>query len=1324
MKLTSMLGCCLVLLFFILEAGAQADLYFIKNHKSGTSACYTNDTNSTVAFIQELKKISKNEELNLNVERLDSLGQHSNLQQYDCDLVITEGCNTWSKEEFQLLNNIDSTDTFEAISDLRWNRLPAVFTDGSFTHRRFPNKIKSSGKINLSILALHTAQLLISGNENLETGYSIVLDGWNPYQSRLRYCSKIPKKNPSECEILTDIGLNYDFTRKGEQWLHITIDYNLENDSAHAIEVKSLSDVIMKWNSNGRLSQSVSYIAARTYADRGIYKLHEYSYLKQKMQHQTAIMSKIVHLNQSQSICFDVIYKTGNIPLTVRVNDTKYELISNVIWKTYRIQTKILDIGEHLIEIKSGDQLSLIGGPVLWKSNSKSSVSCMMLKTESKTVSVINDKIKSPGPLTYDSKTTLDLCRVVGSSECSGIKTCDSIGCFCTSGHNGTKCESRCMRKYYGSDCNLYNEGKCKNGSYSVHSAECPEGCKSGYKRPFCLKKLLTLKKFPTPMQIEAFKVALNFEESFNLLGDEFGYAKIKYKKANAPEEFLTLNISKNNPAEVWIKGLDPSSIYTYTVEIIEQDGQYLPNTYFTNFTTKSCIPLSNQSLSITVNDSVISWKKIGPNQENVCRVQSLIISTGETKLLEESIGLDLMHTHFQSFEFKIKTSYAIKLSGEDDSVFLIEFSNPGPLEQAGGHFVIGAVSASVVLIAVLATVFFWRRRKHAKNTNQVLINQNSPPEGKAVELDLLPMPERSATRKSYFARQNDPFSKIVGVAELEKYIENAITTDLLKKQHEQFPQGQTQTWSVGVDPANKKKNRYANLAAYDATRVQLSFLPGDDHSDYINANYIDGYKRPHAYIATQGSKPQTVNDFWRMVWQENVSVIVMVANLVENEKSKCVKYWPDVKQTTKHGNVDINNTQEEVFSDFVVRTFIISSENANRTITQMHYTTWPDHGVPIYTQSVAQFAHKLIKMKTETPIVVHCSSGVGRTGTIILIDASLRMALAEGIVDVLALLTKMRSQRANMVDNHQQYEFVHLVLLEALVVPQFAVPCKDFHSEYESLTAFKGSKIIKQFKKINSICDKEWNRANKKADIPAKICRYPDIVASSNQLVKIFPYGSVTQTTFLNGVYVDGFRKKRPFIATQVPLSNTVEHFWRTVQQHKVGQIIVLNEFGPMEGQYLPEGDEALNLGDDLNISLQNEIELKYGLSKTIVISENGKSPVITNVLCTRNWAVGQLCGIGASSLVELWEETERSRGSGVSVVVCHDGVTSSGLFLGVGFVLEKIKLEQQVDVALALRTLRHSRPNFISTVEQYQFLFKSAITYLQSFETYGNFQ
>lgn len=251
---------------------------------------------------------------------------------------------------------------------------------------------------------------------------------------------------------------------------------------------------------------------------------------------------------------------------------------------------------------------------------------------------------------------------------------------------------------------------------------------------------------------------------------------------------------------------------------------------------------------------------------------------------------------------------------------------------------------------------------------------------------------------------------------------------------------GRNQTMDVARLPENRGKNRYNNILPYDSTRVKLSYLEDDPCSDYINASYIPGNNYRREYIATQGPLPGTKDDFWRMVWEHGVHNVVMVTQCVEKGRVKCDQYWPADREPLYYGDLVIQMLSESVLPEWTIREFKITSESSRsypRVLRHFHYTVWPDHGVPESTQSLIQFVRTVRDYVDRSPStgasVVHCSAGVGRTGTFIALDRVLQQLDSKGTIDLYGCVFDLRLHRQHMVQTECQYSFLHQCVRDVL---------------------------------------------------------------------------------------------------------------------------------------------------------------------------------------------------------------------------------------------------------------------------------------------------
>ncbi|KAK0416389.1 hypothetical protein QR680_012456 [Steinernema hermaphroditum] len=259
----------------------------------------------------------------------------------------------------------------------------------------------------------------------------------------------------------------------------------------------------------------------------------------------------------------------------------------------------------------------------------------------------------------------------------------------------------------------------------------------------------------------------------------------------------------------------------------------------------------------------------------------------------------------------------------------------------------------------------------------------------------------------------------------------------------------------------NLAKNRYSDVLCIDQTRVVLKY-GGSKHGDYIHANHIDDPSLLNKFICTQGPLQQTVHDFWRMVFQERVGTILMLCKPSEDFKQKCHVYWPeDVEEPLETPTLTVRNLGEVEGSEFHSTTFRVESKQESNglkpiTVTLHRWSTWPDRGIPDH--SCCMMPIRLLRMVRESraPCVVHCSAGIGRTGTVVGIEIAMRR-IANGLsLDIPSIVRELRSQRALCVQTEVQYLYVNRVLVEwALSLPKLdagvAVAAKQFIEDYDA---------------------------------------------------------------------------------------------------------------------------------------------------------------------------------------------------------------------------------------------------------------------------------
>ncbi|XP_030189445.1 receptor-type tyrosine-protein phosphatase eta isoform X3 [Lynx canadensis] len=345
-----------------------------------------------------------------------------------------------------------------------------------------------------------------------------------------------------------------------------------------------------------------------------------------------------------------------------------------------------------------------------------------------------------------------------------------------------------------------------------------------------------------------------------------------------------------------------------------------------------------------------------------------------------------------------------VSFSHYSDAVFLPQ--DPGVICGA----VFGCIFGALVIVAVGGFIFWRKKRKEAKN-NEVSFSQIKPKKSKLIKVENFEayFKKQQADSNCGFAEEYEDL-KLVGIS-LPKY-----TAELAE---------------------NRGKNRYNNVLPYDISRVKLS-VQAHSTDDYINANYMPGYHSKKEFIATQGPLPNTLKDFWRMVWEKNVYAIVMLTKCVEQGRTKCEEYWPS-KQAQDYGDITVAMTSEIVLPQWTIRDFTVKNLQTSEShpLRQFHFTSWPDHGVPDTTDLLINFRYLvrdyMKQSPPESPILVHCSAGVGRTGTYIAIDRLIYQIENENTVDVYGIVYDLRMHRPLMVQTEDQYVFLNQCVLDII---------------------------------------------------------------------------------------------------------------------------------------------------------------------------------------------------------------------------------------------------------------------------------------------------
>ncbi|CAL1546508.1 unnamed protein product [Lymnaea stagnalis] len=486
------------------------------------------------------------------------------------------------------------------------------------------------------------------------------------------------------------------------------------------------------------------------------------------------------------------------------------------------------------------------------------------------------------------------------------------------------------------------------------------------------------------------------------------------------------------------------------------------------------------------------------------------------------------------------------------------------------------------------------------------------------------------------------------------------------------------------------------------------------------------------------------VNDFVRMLWEQKVEKLVMLTNLTEEGKMKCERYWPE-EGSRMFGRITITLTTTQIFADYTIRRLqLIKNGQGSQHITQYHFTSWPDKGVPLTPWGLVDFEQRVFDQPSIQPVVVHCSAGVGRTGTFIALRNIMRQAEDTGHVDFFNTVAKLRQARTMMVQTHVQYQFLHRAALVAIACMGTTITNADIEKRIAILEMNFGtgkSQLEKEFEAVCTISKDVGGTDSEREhndDVIYQNSAGDKEVKDRSSSVKpreLYRATLKTDTTntgdYINAVLVPSFTKPNNFILTQIPLTTTVVDFWRLVTQYEVklvlafeldssdnktfGNYLPLNHHEPLElQQFIIETEES----DGKGFYEEQRVTVKRKKDKNIKMFNKNSFHALIHLKCSiRDYDLRNLLTVITQARGIIAKQKGRV------VFVCRNGATYSGLACVLTILLDRMDNDLRLTVPLVVGAVKSIRPEAIPTVDQYRLLYQTLQRYNETSAFYTNF-
>ena len=526
----------------------------------------------------------------------------------------------------------------------------------------------------------------------------------------------------------------------------------------------------------------------------------------------------------------------------------------------------------------------------------------------------------------------------------------------------------------------------------------------------------------------------------------------------------------------------------------------------------------------------------------------------------------------------------------------------------------------------------------------------------------------------------------------------------------------------------NVEMNRDGSVLPFDESRVVLS--PDDMGSDYINASFINGAFIANRYIAAQAPLEDFVDHFWRMIWENDVRVIVMLTKLSERGCNMCHQYWPSSRPTQTYGLIIVDILEVVELRHCIIQTFKIKRmfEGRSHVVKHFQFLSWPENSVPEFPTSVITFTKRIRNYvkenRIDSPILVHCNLGIGRTGAWIAIDFLWdKLEWDNSSIDIHACCSLLNVQRKKLIQHITQYMFIHKTMKELMETGNTEFDMEVFQQKFqEKIMSVHNNEnlLVREFKLLDIDYNSDQFRSGQDPENRSKN-RYSECIPIEEHRVILPKKSGDIYSDYINASYIDGHVRTLQFIVTQSPSKANLEDFWKMVLLTRSEVMVMFPS--PTKGASSRRGSiyyPSLRSEESVGIYTINTLleNLCDGFHYRVIGVKNRQDNTYLNLHHFQFMGLPSHCadlvaGYQAMHrmLHSVREKSYEVTKGGPITVHCSSGCGWSAVFVSLFILFERLEKDSCIDVFQTVKSLRLQRPLMVQTLEQYEYIHRAVL-------------